>query len=341
MLAAPAQLVLRNLERLPAGELLVIDPPADGLARGIAARGDIAPFLFSQDFAIARVLEAQRQPVEFGAVPTADRCYAGALVFHPKEKSLTDFLLFLARAHLAEGGTIWLVGENKGGIRATEKRLKDAGIAIDKIDSARHCQLLRIRPKSTGTPFVLEDWLEVVAIGIGDMTLAIGSLPGVFSAGRLDEGTALLLETLGGTAMSGRVLDMGCGAGVIGAWLKKRQPALQVDMVDSNALAILASEWTIRENSLDARVYASDGFSAVAGTFDWIISNPPFHDGIATDYRFTERFIAEAKRFLKPGGRLRIVANAHLKYLPLLEKTFGNARTVSENTRFRVYEARR
>lgn len=341
MLTAPAQLVLRNLENLPAGNLLLLDPPADGLAHDLAARGDIVPHLFTQDFAVARALDAQRQSVEFGAVPAADRRYAGALVFHPKEKSLADFLLFLARAHLADGGTLWLVGENKGGIRATEKRLKDAGIAIDKIDSARHCQLLRIRPKSSGAPFALEDWLEVVAIDIGDETLAVGSLPGVFSAGRLDEGTALLLETLAGTSMSGRVLDMGCGAGVIGAWLKKTQPALQVEMVDSNALAVLASEWTLKENGLEARTFASDGFSAVSGTFDWIISNPPFHDGLATDYQFTERFITEAKRFLKPGGRLRIVANAHLKYLPLLQKAFGNARTVSENTRFRVFEARR
>ena len=78
-----------------------------------------------------------------------------------------------------------------------------------------------------------------------------------------------------------------------------------------------------------------------ACTFDWIVSNPPFHDGIATDYRFVEKFIAEAKWFLKPGGRLRIVANAHLKYVPAIEGAFGNCRIVAENARFRIYEALR
>lgn len=344
MLTAPSQLVLRNIEQLPAGDLLLVNPPADGLARNLATRSDIRAHLFSQDMADARALQAQGLTVEFGAVPAGERHYNAALLFHPKEKALADFLLFMARAHLAAGGVLWLVGENNGGIRATAKRLQAAGIAVEKRDSARHCQLVLITPKTTGAAFALADWLDVLAIDIGAdasaTRLAVASLPGVFSAGRLDEGTALLLQTF--TApIAGRVLDMGCGAGVIGATLKKRNPTLEVDMVDNNALAVTASEWTLRESGLTARVHASDGFSAVTGTYNWIISNPPFHDGIATDYRFTEKFIADAKRFLKSGGRLRIVANAHLTYAPDIEQVFGNCRTVAETTRFRVYEASR
>lgn len=338
MLTAPSQLVLRNLERLPAGDLLVVNPPADGLARDLAARGDIAPHLFTQDMADARALQAQRTPVEFAAVPAAGKSYAGALLFHPKEKALADFLLFMARSRLSAGGSLWLVGENKGGIRSTEKRLRDAGIAVDKLDSARHCQLVKVTPKSTGAAFALEDWLEVLEIEVGDTVLAVAALPGVFSAGRLDDGTALLLETFD-APISGRVLDMGCGAGLIGATLKRRNPGIDLEMVDSNAVAVVASEWTLRESGLSGKVHASDGFSAVSGNFDWIVSNPPFHDGIATDYHFTEKFIADARTMLKPGGRLRIVANAHLKYVPHIDRAFGNCRTIAENTRFRVYEA--
>jgi 16S rRNA (guanine1207-N2)-methyltransferase len=338
MLAPHSQLILRNIDQLPAGHLLLVNPPADDLAGELAARGDLQPTCFTQDYATARSLSGQRTKAEFGTVPATGDTYAAALVFHPKEKALTDFLLFMARARLAAGGSLWLVGENKGGIRATEKRLKEAGIAVEKLDSARHCQLVRVTPKSTGTAFALEDWLEVIALEIGDRTLAVASLPGVFSAGRLDEGSSSLLETL--TApITGRVLDMGCGAGIIGATLKARNPGLDVEMVDSDAMAVAASEWTLRENDLKARVYASDGFSDVKGTFDWIISNPPFHAGVATDYRFTEKFITDAKWFLKSGGRLRIVANAHLTYEPLIHAAFGNCRTVTESTRFCVYEA--
>lgn len=340
MLEPASQLVLRNLERLPAGKFLIINPPADELPHALAARTDLQPRYFSQDQTAALALTARRVPVDFGAVPMAmaSEPDQGVLLFHPKERALAGFLLFLARSRVAAGGSLWLVGENKGGIRGTEKRLADAGVAVETIDSARHCRLVKVSPKSAGEPFKLEDWLEVAAIDVPGSTLAVASLPGVFSAGRVDDGTALLLGTLA-SVRAGRVLDMGCGAGVIGAFLKKTNPALNVEMVDSNALAVVASQWTLRENQLDAKVQPSDGFSAVSGTFDWIISNPPFHDGIATDFRFFERFITEAPRFLRPGGRLRIVANAHLKYLPAIDRAFGNARTITGNTRFRIYEA--
>lgn len=338
MLAPASQLLLRNRHHLPAGALLVMNPPADELNRELLGRGDIQPVFFTQDCADAQALQARRIQVDFGTVPTGDASYAGVVVFHPKERALTDLLLFLGRSKLAAGGSLWLLGENKGGIRSTEKRLTAAGIAVATLDSARHCRLVKVTPKTTGAPFQLDDWLEVLALEVAGTELAVAALPGVFSAGRLDDGTALLLDTLG-DVQKGRVLDMGCGAGVIGAWLKKKQPGLTVEMVDSNALAVLASEWTLRENRLEAKVRASDGFSAVDGTFDWIISNPPFHDGIATDYRFVEKFIAEAPRFLKPGGKLRIVANAHLGYQPALERAFKKCRTVIETTRFRVYEA--
>jgi len=338
MLNATSQLLLRNLDRLPAGHMLLINPPGDGLVRALAARPDLQVTAFTQDMADARALQAQRVAVTWGAVIPGDERASAVVVFHPKERALADFLLFMARSRLDAGGLVLLVGENKGGIRATEKRLRAAGIALEKLDSARHCQLLTLAPRSAGAPFNLEEWLEVLAIDTGRESLAVASLPGVFSAGRLDEGSAELLETLA-APLSGRVLDMGCGAGVIGAALKLRNPGIELEMVDSHAMAVTASDWTMRENKLKARVYASDGFSEVKGTFDWIISNPPFHDGIATDYRFTEKFIADAKWFLKPGGRLRIVANAHLKYVPVIEAAFGNCRTVSESTRFRVLEA--
>lgn len=338
MLEAASQLVLRNLERLPAGRLLVINPPADDLPHELAARGDLQPLFFTQSKADAQTLAARRVAVDFGAVPGDDISCSGVLFFHPKERALAEMLLFLARSRVAAGGSLWLVGDNKGGIRGTEKRLAGAGIATETIDSARHCRLVKVSPKSAGSAFRLEDWLEVVAVEAAGQELAVAALPGVFSAGRVDEGTTLLLDTLQ-DVRAGRVLDMGCGAGVIGSWLKKKNPALGVEMVDSHALAVLASEWTLRENGLDAQVQASDGFSAVTGTFDWIVSNPPFHAGIDTDYAFVERFIADAPRYLRPGGRLRIVANAHLKYLPAIHRAFGNARTITESARFRVYEA--
>jgi 16S rRNA (guanine1207-N2)-methyltransferase len=332
-----SQLLSRNASILPGGRWLLINPPVDGVLHELS--GDRELHAFTQDHADWRALRAQRVDCAFGAAPEDDTRYDQVLLLHPKERALAGMLLFMARAHLAAGGSLWLAGENKGGIRATEKRLKDAGIGVHKVDAARHCQLLRVTPKSAGEAFRLDDWLAINAFELPDgRELAVASLPGVFSAGRLDDGTALLLSTLADIS-GGKVLDMGCGAGVIGASIAQRSPAAKVDMVDCSALALRASEETLRANGLAASVYASDGFSQVSGSFDWIVSNPPFHEGLATDYRFVETFIAEAKRYLRPNGHLRLVANAHLRYQPLIEQAFGNCRTLAENPRFRVYDA--
>ena len=74
------------------------------------------------------------------------------------------------------------------------------------------------------------------------------ALPGVFSADGLDLGSQMLLASL--PPMQGKLLDFGCGAGVIGSILAKRNPALTVNMVDINALALESSRRTLAVNGL-------------------------------------------------------------------------------------------
>ena len=85
----------------------------------------------------------------------------------------------------------------------------------------------------------------------------------------------------------------------------------------------------------------SDGMQAVSGQFDLIISNPPFHTGISTDYQIAEDFLALSKQFLKPKGKLTIVANSFLKYPPILEAQFSDYETLAKNNKFAVYHAQK
>ncbi|MCM2321593.1 MAG: class I SAM-dependent methyltransferase, partial [Pseudomonas sp.] len=71
------------------------------------------------------------------------------------------------------------------------------------------------------------------------------------------------------------------------------------------------------------------------------VSNPPFHQGVHTDYQATEQLLREAARHLRPGGELRLVANSFLKYAPLIEQHLGPCTVLAERDGFRVYSARR
>ncbi len=124
------------------------------------------------------------------------------------------------------------------------------------------------------------------------------ALPGVFSQTALDEGSRLLLSTFD-DAMVGDLLDMACGCGVIATVLGKKNPMLKLTLCDVNAAAISSSIATLNVNELEGRVIASNVYSAVEETYDWIVSNPPFHDGLGTSYQAAEDIIRLAPNFLK------------------------------------------
>ncbi len=263
------------------------------------------------------------------------------LIFLQKSKALTDFWLEMVISCLPAGVPVWLVGENDEGIKSWKKRLKQNFAAVRSVDNARHCVLLEAcEPVAESAGFALEKRFETFAVKAGAVEMTIASLPGVFSHGRLDQGTRLLLETL--DAVPGaKVLDFGCGAGVISAYIHHLPGQHHFTLLDNDALALASSQKTMESNGCQSfAVVASDGLAAVSGSFDLIISNPPFHKGVKTHYEVTERFLVESRQLLSPGGELRIVANSFLRYSPIILQTFGHCETLLSKDGFTVYRAR-
>lgn len=255
----------------------------------------------------------------------------------PKSRALLDFWLHQINSQCATDTLVLLVGEKNAGIQSASKQLQCVVTSIDKIDMARHCQLWLGRLKGNGT-FNVIDYKKTFSTECLNQGLTFTSIPGVFNHGALDEGTELLLDNLG-KIPAHRILDFGCGAGVLGLHLKKLQPDADVDMLDASAEAVYASQQSALLNQLDVNVFASNGLSEVRGRYKAIYSNPPFHTGIKTDYSVTEHFIRGAAEHLIEGGELRIVANAFLKYPSLIEKYIGECKVVAESSKFRVYSA--
>ena len=135
----------------------------------------------------------------------------------------------------------------------------------------------------------------------------------------------------------GKVLDVGCGAGVLSAALASHSPKVRLTLCDVAAPAVEASRATLAANGIEGEVFASNVFSEVTGRFDMIISNPPFHDGMQTSLDAAQTLIRGAVRHLNSGGELRIVANAFLPYPQVLDEAFGFHDVIAQTGRFKVY----
>lgn len=284
------------------------------------------------------MLEARFAGRNQHGVDVPDVAFDAAVLFLPKSRELAAYLLNALASRLA-GRELYLVGEKRGGIEGAAKQLQAFG-KPRKLDSARHCQLWQVTVDNAPQAKPLESLAERFELELADGPLKIVSLPGVFSHGRLDRGTALLLEHLDGLPV-GHVLDFGCGAGVIGSIIKRRYPDSQVTLLDVDAFAVASSRLTLAANGLQGEVISGDGIDAAPRDLQVILSNPPFHTGVHTNYQASENLLKKSAEHLRSGGELRLVANTFLRYQPFIQEALGNCRTLTEAGGFRIYQAKR
>ncbi|RLE82795.1 MAG: 16S rRNA methyltransferase [Thermoprotei archaeon] len=174
-------------------------------------------------------------------------------------------------------------------------------------------------------------------VRVRGIEVIIESASGVFSARRLDKGTEVLLNYM--IVKDGwRMLDLGCGYGIIGIVAAKLAPRGYVILTDINKRAVMLAKRNLALNRVhNAEVRWGDLYEPVRNeTFDTIITNPPQ----ATGMKILERIIVEAPRYLKPDGILQFVAR-HRKggrrLFEILSNVFPEVETLGSRSGYRVY----
>lgn len=341
-----SQLILRNEARLPSGPMLLIDAPRDGLLQQLQGP-ERAVRVSTQDFGSFRWFRAGGAEAAYEAVPTLAGDERTIILNLPREKERLEMLLYAVASQMSAGARLWLVGENRAGIKSAGRYLQLAFERVATLDKARHCGLLEAAGSLSGTSFNADDYTREWRVTHSGHEIRLHTLPGVFAHGRLDGGTALLLEALEGLQPSGRVLDFACGSGVVGlALLAAAERELQLTLLDSSALAIESARRSLTASGLDAQAVTllpSDGLCELGpgARFDWIVSNPPFHRGVRTDLDVAAGFFRHAGTFLAENGRMVIVFNRHLPYAPWLQSAFQSVERLAESGEFTVMRVSR
>ena len=349
MLLAENQVIERNIDHLPAGKVLLLDLlNDDALSEFAQQREDITWFGYTPFFDTyqqhSRTASNAKGEVFFA--PWLDQSHTehrfdAVVIYYPKTKLRFDYYLSMISKLLNTDATIYVVGEKKGGVKSCEKQIKLYSPKANKLDAARHCQLYSAWFNGQICDKQMDDWFAIrpttITIAEQSVDLNLYSLPGVFSASGVDEGTQLLFDTM--TAVKGKGLDFGCGCGVISAAVAKRFDC-ELIAVDVDALAVASSNKTFEANAINATAIASNGLSEVIDKgkqFNFIVTNPPFHTGLKTDYGITEAMLKQAKRITQAKFTIWMVANAFLPYPELFNRYIQAVVIKNKNKRFNIY----
>jgi 16S rRNA (guanine1207-N2)-methyltransferase len=234
---------------------------------------------------------------------------------------------------LAPAGRLTALAPKDRGGQRLPKELAEFGCAIDQA-SRRHQRIcIAVRPERPA------GLAEAVAAGAPQVPPALGlwSQPGIFSWDRPDPGSLMLLRHL--PPLGGVGADFGCGVGLLALTALESTALQRITLIDIDRRAIDAA----RRNVTDTRV--EFGWCDIRHTalqdLDFVIMNPPFHDGGAEDRSLGEAFIRRAAASLRPGGVCWLVANRHLPYEAHLKTLFASARLAEQGGGFKIYEAQR
>ena len=254
------------------------------------------------------------------------------MVYAPPGVLERRYTLALALRAVKVGGRLDVMApKDKGGSRL-KKELQTFGVEIGETAKAHHRRCVVIRPD------ILTGIEEAIAGGAPRIVpgLEAWSQPGVFAWDRIDPGSALLAEHL--PPMKGAGVDLGCGYGALSV-VTLRSPAVTgLRLIDLDRRAVESA----RRNVQDSRAtfeQADVRLIEETGDRDFVVSNPPFHDGGAEDRRLGQAFIRKAAGLLKKGGVAWVVANRHLPYEAELNEAFKRVRMVADAGGYKLFEA--
>lgn len=279
-------------------------------------------------------------------------------VFMLGTKNMTELHYDVARAlnALKDGGLFICAAANDEGGKRLPKDIAATGLVADSASKHKSRVVWGVKENKALNKDVLAQWLEDGAPQLCDET-GFYTEPGLFSWHRIDQGSQMLTDYLTaqaaqGKGLRGRGADFGCGYGYLSCALlaEARHKIKALDYIDADARAIKACHANI-EKSGNNELFANGAVKGYwqdltkplpkeFGPYDFIVMNPPFHEGKKTMPLIGQAFIRYAYGALCKAGVLYMVANRHLPYEDTLRQTFGEAfENIHEEGGFKLFKA--
>lgn len=272
-----------------------------------------------------------------------------------KEKAVVHHLINEAWRCLKSNGILFIAGHKNEGIKTYAEKaaalfgspknsMKEGTAYFSRIEKSNAYNALQ----------TLDDnhYAHLRTLSIDGY--AFESKPGLFGWNKIDQGSRYLIDhltdilnsqpqhalDLGSALNLSNALDLGCGYGYLTlatAQLEVSKGITHWTLTDNNAAALQAAQHNLERQGIQhAKVIPADCGDSLAGHFDLILCNPPFHQGFGVEGDLTDRFLASTKRLLAPQGVAVFVVN---QFIPLERKAHGlfhKVTTCAHNGSFKV-----
>lgn len=288
------------------------------------------------------VLETPRGPRQLSPLipgsddvaQVADASFDEVALLVPPGAVEARYVIAQALRTLAPGGELAAAApKDRGGLRL-KRTLEAFGCEVAET-ARRHHRICAVE-----RPATLTGLDEAIAEGAPRLLPSgLWSQPGVFSWDRLDPGSDLLLKHL--PKLKGRGADFGCGIGWLSRAVLKSPDVSNLVLVDLDRRAVDCARRNVEDPRAAIEWADVRRTAAPLADLDFVVMNPPFHDGGAEDRALGQAFIRAASAALRKGGSLWLTANRHLPYEAVLGEAFKVVKPIADSGGFKVYEARR
>ncbi len=276
------------------------------------------------------------------AMPEEEGQFDVVLLAAPKNQIETQCLIASGLQYLKPDGLFIAAADNKAGGSRLVKNLTHFGLKDVQSETRNKCRC------SWSFKQGIDDKRVISALDAGSaqpvMDGQFQSWPGIYGWNKIDQGSALLLQHLPDDRadnLKGRGADFGCGYGLLSHHVLQKYDVKSLACIDADWRAVEMCKINI--GTLDAQtdlVYEwSDLTQDQPGlkNLDFVVMNPPFHEGKAMDISIGKRFITAAHQSLKRNGVLWMVANKQLSYESTLADNFFAVEKVFEGGGFKVF----
>lgn len=251
-----------------------------------------------------------------------------------REQVLGDFARGLEL--LREGGLLVVAMHNDWGAKRYENHLGEVVSDVQTLTKFHSRVFWATRPAVL--PDLVGDWREE-SLMQRVIDGQFWSKPGLFSWDRIDQGSKLFVQHLP-EDIHGNVADFGAGWGFLSQHLLQTYPDIRnLDAFEADRDGVEATRRNMGNVKVTARARAfwQDVTAGVESRhYDYVIMNPPFHDGREPEPELGMKFIASAAQALRSEGQLWLVANRHLPYEEVMREVFADVAMVKQDDNYKI-----